>query len=176
MRRMRDFFQGLEREQGGRKTRSFFQKNPFRISTWGRLQERRNRQKTSRLQGWDWLKNRDFFKWSFQFPWGSPDDKDGVLQDVHWSWGYIGHFTSYAMGNIIASQWWHRMAQDIPNQDELMARGDITPIRQWLVENVHQHGKKYLPTELIQRVTGGHIDTGPYLEYLQSKYRTLYHL
>ncbi len=105
-----------------------------------------------------------------------PDDTQGVLQDVHWSWGLIGHFTSYAMGNIIASQWWHQMAQDIPNQDELMAEGNITPIRAWLVENVHQYGKKYLPAELIQRVTGGPINTGPYLAYLQSKYQALYQL
>jgi carboxypeptidase Taq len=105
-----------------------------------------------------------------------PTDTEGVLQDVHWSWGLIGHFTSYAMGNIIASQWWHQMAQEIPNQDDLMAQGNITPIREWLIENVHQHGRKYLPTELIQRVTGGPIDTTPYLAYLQSKYGELYQL
>lgn len=105
-----------------------------------------------------------------------PTDTEGVLQDVHWSWGLIGHFTSYALGNIIASQWWHQMAKDIPDQDELMAQGKITPIREWLIENVHQYGKKYLPTDLIQRVTGGSIDTGPYLAYLGSKYKTLYHL
>ncbi len=104
------------------------------------------------------------------------NDSEGVLQDVHWSWGLIGHFTSYAMGNIIASQWWHQMAKDIPNQDELMAEGNITPIREWLIDNVHRHGKKYLPTELIQRVTGGPIDTAPYLAYLRAKYRALYHL
>ena len=80
------------------------------------------------------------------------------------------------MGNIIASQWWHQMAEDIPNQDELMAQGNITPTREWLIENIHQHGKKYLPTELIQRVTGGSIDSGPYLDYLGSKYKTLYDL
>jgi carboxypeptidase Taq len=105
-----------------------------------------------------------------------PTDTEGVLQDVHWSWGLIGHFTSYAMGNIVASQWWHQMGQDIPNQNELMAQGNITPIREWLIENVHQHGRKYLPTELIQQVTGGPIDTGPYLAYLRSKYGALYDL
>jgi len=105
-----------------------------------------------------------------------PTDTEGVLQDVHWSWGLIGHFTSYAMGNIIASQWWHQMAEEIPDQDELMAQGNITPIREWLIENVHQHGKKYLPAELIQHTTGGPIDSGPYLDYLGSKYKKLYNL
>lgn len=105
-----------------------------------------------------------------------PTDTDGVLQDVHWSWGLIGHFTSYALGNIIASQWWSRMADDIPEQEGLMAAGNITPLREWLITNVHQHGKKYLPTELIQRVTGSEIDTRPYLEYLHTKYSELYNL
>ncbi len=105
-----------------------------------------------------------------------PTDSEGVLQDVHWSWGLIGHFSSYAMGNIIASQWWHQMAKAIPNQDELMAAGNIQPILAWLIENVHQHGKKYLPTELIERVTGGPIQTGPYLAYLKTKYSEIYGL
>jgi carboxypeptidase Taq len=103
-------------------------------------------------------------------------DREGILQDVHWSWGLIGHFTSYAMGNIIASQWWHQMAKEIPNQDELMAQGKLDPIREWLIENVQKHGRKYLPNELIQRVTGGSMDTAPYLAYLESKYKALYHL
>ena len=105
-----------------------------------------------------------------------PTDTEGVLQDVHWSWGLIGHFTSYALGNIIASLWWSRLEEDIPNSEQLMSQGNIIPIREWLVENVQKYGKTYLPAELIQRVTGGLIDTGPYLEYLSSKYRALYHL
>jgi carboxypeptidase Taq len=80
------------------------------------------------------------------------------------------------MGNIIASQWWHQMAKEIPNQDELMAQGKLDPIREWLIENVQKHGRKYLPNELIQRVTGGSMDTAPYLAYLESKYKALYHL
>jgi len=105
-----------------------------------------------------------------------PTDSEGVLQDVHWSWGYVGYFPTYALGNIIASQLWHQMANDIPDQDELMARGEINPILEWLVKNIHRHGRKYLPEELIQRVTGGPIDTAPYLEYLHTKYREIYQL
>ena len=103
-----------------------------------------------------------------------PNNRVGVLQDVHWSWGLIGHFQSYALGNIIASQWWSLMAKDLPNQDELMAAGNITPIREWLGEHVHQYARKYTPKDLIQRVTGGPINTGPYLDYLQGKYGGIY--
>ena len=103
-----------------------------------------------------------------------PTDREGVLQDVHWSWGLIGHFQSYALGNIIASQWWSLMAKDIPNQDDLMQAGNITPIREWLVEHVHQYGRKYPPQGLIRKMIGGPIHTGPYLDYLKGKYGEVY--
>jgi carboxypeptidase Taq len=61
------------------------------------------------------------------------------------------------------------MVDDIPIEDELMAQGNITPICEWLTENVYKHRSKYLPTELIEQITGGSIDTGSYLVYLRSK-------
>ena len=68
-----------------------------------------------------------------------PNDRLGVLQDVHWSWGLIGHFQSYALGNIISALWWREMKKDVADLDALLAAGDITPIREWLIENVHSH-------------------------------------
>ncbi len=103
-----------------------------------------------------------------------PTDREGVLQDVHWSWGLIGHFQSYALGNILACQWWERMRDDLPDPDALMAAGNITPLREWLIEHVHRHGRKYPPQELVRRVTGGPIDPAPYLRYLQAKYGQIY--
>ena len=35
-----------------------------------------------------------------------PDDAHGVLQDVHWSGGWIGYFPTYALGNVISLQLW----------------------------------------------------------------------
>jgi carboxypeptidase Taq len=105
-----------------------------------------------------------------------PDDKNGVLQDVHWSWGYIGHFQSYALGNIISALWWHEMGKTLPEMETLLSNGNIAPIRAWLGENVHYHGRKLAPSELIERVTGNPIDTAPYLDYLQSKFGELYQL
>jgi carboxypeptidase Taq len=103
-----------------------------------------------------------------------PNDREGVLQDVHWSWGLIGHFQSYALGNIISALWWRQMARDGLDQEALLTAGNVTPIREWLIGNVHRHGRKYTPTELIQRVTGGPLETAPYLEYLRGKYGELY--
>ncbi len=105
-----------------------------------------------------------------------PNDRVGVLQDVHWSWGLIGHFQSYALGNIISALWWRQMARDGLDQEALLTAGNVTPIREWLIGNVHRHGRKYTPTELIQRVTGGPLETGPYLAYLTDKFSQLYQL
>ena len=53
-----------------------FTKNPFRFSRWGWTQEKKDAESPSRFQGWEWLRNRDFFKWSFQFPW-TAQEEDG---------------------------------------------------------------------------------------------------
>ena len=62
------------------------------------------------------------------------------------------------------------MAKDIPNLDDLMRAGNITPVREWLGEHIHRYGRKYAPMDLIRKVTGGPIHTGPYLDYLKGKY------
>ena len=98
-----------------------------------------------------------------------PDDAHGVLQDVHWSHGGFGYFPTYALGNVISAQLWERMLEDVPDVDAQMARGEFGAIREWLREHVHRHGRKFTPSELLDRVVGGPIDAEPYLRYLQGK-------
>ena len=38
-----------------------------------------------------------------------PDNTRGVLQDVHWSGGSIGYFSTYALGNLISLQIWQKV-------------------------------------------------------------------
>jgi carboxypeptidase Taq len=98
-----------------------------------------------------------------------PDDAHGVLQDVHWSGGSFGYFPTYALGNVIGAQIWERLRDDVPDVDEQIARGEFGPIREWLREHVHRHGRKFLPGELLERVVGGPLDPEPYLRYLEGK-------
>jgi carboxypeptidase Taq len=98
-----------------------------------------------------------------------PDDVHGVLQDVHWSEGLFGYFPTYALGNVIAGQLWAQIGDDLPDLDERFAEGDFAPLRAWLAEHVHRHGRRLLPEELLERVTGGPLDPGPYLGYLEGK-------
>jgi carboxypeptidase Taq len=105
-----------------------------------------------------------------------PDDARGILQDVHWSMGAFGYFPSYALGNLYALQFWNKLKADINGVDRLIARRDYAPIRQWLKEMIHRHGRRLDPAELLFRVTGETLSSLPFLEYLETKYAELYGL
>ncbi len=99
-----------------------------------------------------------------------PDDAHGVLQDVHWSMGTIGYFPTYSLGNVLSVQIWERLREDISDLDDQFERGEFAALREWLGENLHRHGRKFMPAETIERVVGGPIDPAPYIAYLQEKH------
>jgi carboxypeptidase Taq len=105
-----------------------------------------------------------------------PDDARGVLQDVHWSGGDIGYFSTYALGNLIGAQLWERARVDVPGLDVSLAEGDGGPLREWLREHVHRHGRKLPPRELVARVVGGPIAVAPFVAYLRGKLGAIYGL
>jgi carboxypeptidase Taq len=97
------------------------------------------------------------------------DDAHGVLQDVHWSRGTIGYFSTYALGNVISVQIWDKVLEDVPDLYDHIERGDLTPLTAWLREKLWRHGRKFTPQETLERVVGGGMDPEPYLRYLSSK-------
>lgn len=105
-----------------------------------------------------------------------PDDARGVLQDVHWSGGMIGYFPTYALGNLLAVQWWNQMLSDLPNIPDEMAAGKLDSILTWLRENVHRHSSRYTAQELVRKVTGEGINPDYYMNYLTKKYTEIYDL
>ena len=105
-----------------------------------------------------------------------PSDTDGVLQDVHWSAGLVGYFPTYALGNLVSLQLWERINQDMPNLPDKIRKGQFADLLDWLRKNIHSHGAKYKPQELIERITGSKIDSSAYLRYLQGKYSKIYGL
>ena len=105
-----------------------------------------------------------------------PNDAQGVLQDIHWSMGLMGYFSTYALGNLISAQWWQEIRRAIPDLDAQIEAGQFEALLNWLRENIHQHGRKYEPQELVQRVTGSKITPEPYIAYLREKYSQIYGL
>jgi carboxypeptidase Taq len=106
-----------------------------------------------------------------------PDDRDGVLQDVHWYAGLIGgEFQGYTLGNILSAQFFSAAARAHPGIPGEIARGEFGTLHAWLRENVYQHGAKFTASELVERATGSAMSIEPYVRYLEGKYRALYGL
>ena len=89
-----------------------------------------------------------------------PDVVAGVLQDVHWSDMSMGYFPTYALGNVVSVQLWERAEAELGDLDEQFERGEFAPLREWLRENVHRHGRAFTPQELLQRAAGSHDGSG----------------
>jgi carboxypeptidase Taq len=98
-----------------------------------------------------------------------PSDAEGVLQDTHWGAGLIGYFPTYSIGNLMAAQLWERLEGDVPDVWERIEGGDFAALREWLRVNVHRHGRKLYPRELLGRVTGEELRVEPFVTYLRAK-------
>jgi carboxypeptidase Taq len=103
-------------------------------------------------------------------------DAEGVLQDVHWSMGAFGYFPSYALGNLYGLQFWSALRSDLPNVDEAIEAGRFSLILAWLRDKIHSMGRRLDPVDLLAAATGKALDSGPFIDYLESKYGALYSL
>lgn len=97
-----------------------------------------------------------------------PNDAQGVLQDVHWSHGYVGSFPTYTFGNIMAAQLFDRARQEPAIAAGLQA-GDYAPLGRWLTDTVHRHGRSRDPDEILLAATGRGLDPAPYVATLAAK-------
>ncbi len=103
-----------------------------------------------------------------------PDDAHGCLQDIHWSMGAFGYFPTYTLGNLISVQLFEAAKAAHPGLESEIEQGEFSNLLAWLRENIHQHGSRYEPAELLERATGKSLDAKPYIRYLKEKFGTLY--
>lgn len=96
-------------------------------------------------------------------------DREGVLQDVHWSYGNFGYFPTYTLGNLYAAQFTNTMKKEL-NISELTSQGEFGTILSWLRDNVHVHGSSIWPNELVKKVTGEELDPKYFVNYIKEKY------
>ena len=102
-------------------------------------------------------------------------DTEGILQDVHWSFGGFGYFPSYALGNAFASQIYAQMEKDL-EVEQLLKEGNLKPIREYLKEHIHQYGASRKTRRLLKDLTGEEFNPDYYVDYLKNKYTALYEL
>ena len=104
-----------------------------------------------------------------------PDDKNGCLQDSHWSGGMIGYFPSYALGSAYGAQMLAKMQEDLGDIYADVAKGDLSRITGWLREKIHRHAGFKKPAPLFEDVCGK-FDAKFFTDYLTRKFSELYDL
>ncbi|AKI96864.1 carboxypeptidase M32 [Kosmotoga pacifica] len=105
-----------------------------------------------------------------------PNDSLGVLQDVHWAGGMIGYFPSYMLGNLYAAQFFRAAEKDISDLKHLIEKGNLAPLKEWLKEKIHKHGRMLKPEELCKNVTGEELSPSYFIDYIREKYSKIYEL
>jgi len=93
---------------------------------------------------------------------------EGVLQDIHWSWGQYATFPSYSLGNVVAGMLWNTLTEKklLPIEGE----ESLSPLKNWLAENLHKPGATYPPKELLTRVFSRGYEPSGLVNYLENKY------
>ncbi|MCB0631836.1 MAG: carboxypeptidase M32 [Saprospiraceae bacterium] len=103
-----------------------------------------------------------------------PDDRRGVLQDIHWAHGSLGYFPTYSLGSFYAAQFYHQATIDIPDLEQSISQGNTKPLLDWLRENIHCHGQFYSANELCEKVTGARLNFSYFMDYATKKYARIY--
>jgi carboxypeptidase Taq len=103
-----------------------------------------------------------------------PNDREGVLQDIHWSYVSFGVFPGYTLGNLIGAQLMEKIRLEIPDLESQLEAGQFAALLGWLRKNVHRHGRKFTPNELLERATGGPLTAAPWIAYVRQKFGSLY--
>lgn len=104
-----------------------------------------------------------------------PNDTLGVLQDIHWTSGF-GYFPSYALGNLYAAQIYAAAEQAIPDLASHISTGQLLVLREWLRQQIHQHGRRHRTSDLLKAVTGEDPSSRHFVDYISKKYKALYGL
>jgi carboxypeptidase Taq len=105
-----------------------------------------------------------------------PDDKEGVLQDIHWSMGYFGYFPTYFLGTLYGAQIYGKALEQIPKLPDEYKKGEFSNIVKFLKENIHHHGAVYRAEDLIKRVTGEKLNPDHFFNYVEKKFYPIYGL
>lgn len=105
-----------------------------------------------------------------------PSDREGVLQDVHWTRPSFGYFPTYALGNLIAAQLFQAAVAADPAVASDLAAGSPAALWSWLGEHVHRHGKVYRPADLVVRATGRPLGVESFVRYARAKFGDVYDL
>jgi carboxypeptidase Taq len=99
-----------------------------------------------------------------------PDDRQGVLQDIHWAGGDFGYFPTYSIGNMYAAALMQAAQRDLPKLWDDVAAGNPRALLDWLRAKVHTHGRAKDAEQIVIEATGEGLTEKHLLSYLRAKY------
>ena len=103
-----------------------------------------------------------------------PDDKQGALQDVHWSHGSFGYFPTYSLGSFYAAQFFQAARKELISLDDQISKGDFSNLLSWLRNHIHSNGRRYTSGELCLKITGKGLQIEDFTDYILHKYKLIY--
>jgi carboxypeptidase Taq len=95
---------------------------------------------------------------------------DGPLQDVHWPAGMFGYFPSYSLGALYAAQWFAAMRHATPDLDGHIARGDLSPVFDWLRDKIWRQASRWTTPELTLAASGEPLNPAHFRAHLERRY------
>ena len=101
-------------------------------------------------------------------------DREGALQDVHWTSGF-GYFPTYAIGNFYNAMYYNRLKEEV-DVNAVIREGNFAPLNSWMIGHVFNKADKLSPKEWIKDITGREFTPADFLDYLEAKYSELYEL
>jgi len=105
-----------------------------------------------------------------------PTDREGCLQDIHWTMVGLGYFPTYALGNLYAAQFFEAAQEQNPNISGELDKGNVGELMLWLKHNIHRHGRKFTSSEIVLRSTGKQLSHHAFVRYATEKYSRVYAL
>jgi carboxypeptidase Taq len=103
-----------------------------------------------------------------------PTRREGCLQDIHWSFGGIGYFPTYTLGNLYSAQFMEAARRDLGDLDADFRGGDFARLKGWLNEKIHRQGQRWRAATLCEKATGRPLSHKPLVDYLRGKFGPLY--
>ena len=100
----------------------------------------------------------------------SDNDRDGILQDMHWSDGSFGYFPTYLLGTIFDGMLLEAVNSKLGDVDKLLSEGKIMAISAFLVQNIHKYGGAYSIREVSKKICSKDLEITPIVKYFKDKY------
>lgn len=98
------------------------------------------------------------------------NDRDGCMQDVHWTEGLFGYFPSYTLGALYAAQWFAALRRQHGDLDQRIAAGDFSPVFDFMARNIWCRGSLVDTDTLAKEASGEALNPSHFRRHLEQRY------